>query len=114
MISHTVVFRFRDEVAGADRDDVLAEVARFPDHFPAMRRFRLGANRSTRDDRMSHGFFVEFDDEDALARYLASDRHERFVRERWRPVIADQAIVTIETPVPSVEPTPESEGTVRE
>ncbi len=96
MIRHTVVFRFRPEVDRATIDAVLAELDTFPAHFPAMRRWSAGLNRSTRDDRFTHAFSVEFDTEAELAAYLSSDRHERFVAEVWRPVIAERAIVSYE------------------
>jgi catechol 2,3-dioxygenase-like lactoylglutathione lyase family enzyme len=101
MIRHTVAFRFRPEVPADQVEQILAELDRFPSHFPAMRRWSAGPNRSSRDDRFTHAFSVEFDTEPQLAAYLASDRHETFVREVWRPVVAERAIVSYEyTPSP--------------
>jgi catechol 2,3-dioxygenase-like lactoylglutathione lyase family enzyme len=96
MIRHTVAFRFRPEVPETQVAELLAELDRFPSYFPAMRRWSSGVNRSTRDDRFTHAFSVEFDTEPELAAYLASDRHETFVQEVWRPVIAERAIVSYE------------------
>lgn len=91
-----VVFRFRDDVAPDARDELLAELRSFPDHFGDMIDFRLGRNESRRDDRYSHAFTVRFESMDRLVAYLDSERHERFVAERWRPLIARRAIVSFE------------------
>ncbi|MGE3619655.1 MAG: Dabb family protein [Acidimicrobiia bacterium] len=96
MIRHVVLFRFAPDVAEQERADLLAELASLPDRFPAMRRFALGANRSDRDDRFGHAFSVEFDDLDALRAYLTSDEHETFVRDRFRPLVAERAIASWE------------------
>ncbi|MDI5941375.1 Stress responsive A/B Barrel Domain [Micromonospora haikouensis] len=97
MITHMLVFRFRDDLPPGAAESVLAELETFPSQYPAMRNWRSGANVSTRDDTMSHGFVVEFPTEQDLLDYLHSDSHERFVRERWRPVVERQAIVSFPT-----------------
>lgn len=94
MVKHTLLFRFRDDVPEETVTAVLAELASFPDRYPAMRNFACGRNVSTRDRTMTHGFVVEFASERDLLDYLHSGSHEEFVRERWRPVIDRQAIVS--------------------
>ncbi|MEU1752966.1 MULTISPECIES: Dabb family protein [Micromonospora] len=97
MITHILVFRFRDDLPPGAAESVLAELETFPSRYPAMRNWRSGVNVSTRDTSMTHGFVVEFPTEQDLLDYLHSDSHERFVRERWRPVIERQAIVSLPT-----------------
>jgi 2,3-dihydroxy-p-cumate/2,3-dihydroxybenzoate 3,4-dioxygenase len=106
MIRHTVAFRFGDDVPPAQVQAVLDQLETFPAHFPAMRRWSSGENRSTRDDRFTHAFSVEFDTEAELAAYLSSERHERFVAEVWRPVIAERAIVSYEYTPSAGDPMP--------
>jgi catechol 2,3-dioxygenase-like lactoylglutathione lyase family enzyme len=96
MIRHTLSFRFKDEVSAADRAAILAELATFPDLYPDMRNWSMGENMSTRDTTFTHTMSVEFAGNDELLGYLQSDSHESFVREKWRPVIAQQAIVAYE------------------
>ena len=95
MVRQIVLFRFRDDVSEADRDSLLAELDGFPDEFPQMRNWMCGVNRSARDDRFSHAFVVDFDSDADLQAYLSSERHETFVHDRWRPIIAERAIVTL-------------------
>ena len=94
MIKHIVLFRFTDDATDQQRRSMLAELAAFPARFPAMRSWTMGENRSSRDDRYSHGFVVEFETEQELVEYLATEEHERFVRERFRPIIQERAIVS--------------------
>lgn len=96
MIRHMLVFRFKDDVPAETVESILAELDTFPQKYPAMRNWASGRNISTRDTSMTHGFTVEFETEQDLLDYLGSESHERFVRERWRPVIERQAIVTFE------------------
>lgn len=96
MIRHTLSFRFKDQLPATERAAILAELATFPDTYPAMRDWSLGENISTRDDTFTHSMSVEFADNRELAAYLSSDSHERFVRQTWRPAIDRQAIVTVE------------------
>lgn len=92
MIKHIVLFRFTDDSTDAQRQSMLEELAIFPQQFPAMRSWTMGENRSSRDDRFSHGFVVEFETEEQLVEYLATDTHERFVRDRFRPMIQERAV----------------------
>ncbi len=103
MIRHTLSFRFADEVDEQLRDETLAALREFPGLYSSMRGFVLGENISNRDSRFSHTMTVDFDNEDDLLAYLSSDSHETFVRERWRPVIDQQAITSIHAPWPAAD-----------
>lgn len=94
MIRHTVAFRFTPEATPAQVAALLAELDTFPQAYPAMRRWSSGVNRSARDDRFTHAFSVEFDTEAELDAYLSGHRHETFVAERFRPLVAERAIVS--------------------
>jgi 2,3-dihydroxy-p-cumate/2,3-dihydroxybenzoate 3,4-dioxygenase len=96
MIRHTLSFRFKDDVDQSTRDAVLAQLRTFPDTYPAMQNWSLGPNFSTRDTTFTHTMAMDFANRDELLAYLGSDSHETFVRETWRPVIAQQAITSYE------------------
>lgn len=98
MIRHLVVFRFTAESPPTQRQALLEELEGFPALFPQMCNWRMGVNASSRDDRFTHGFVVDFDSVEDLESYLRSDHHETFVRERWRPIIDERAIVSFECP----------------
>jgi hypothetical protein len=94
MIKHIVAFRFRDTVNESERRQLLFDQNEVPKHFPKMKNWTMGRNISKRDDTFTHAFVVEFDSEEGLLEYLNSEEHERFVSERFRPVIEKRAIVT--------------------
>src|SRR5262249_18608349 len=96
MIRHTLSFRFKDDVDTDTRDEILAALGAFPGRYPTMQGFSLGENISNRDATFTHTMSVDFDSEDELLAYLSSESHETFVRERWRPVIAQRAITSYE------------------
>lgn len=110
MIRHTVAFRFTAEATAEQVEALLAELDTFPQIYPAMRRWSSGVNRSVRDDRFTHAFSVEFDTEAELDAYLSGQRHETFVADRFRPLVAERAIVSYAyTPAPGdlmTTPTP--------
>jgi hypothetical protein len=96
MIQHVVLFTFRPETPAEAQEQVLTELRSFPTHFPAMRDFVLGPNTSARDDRFSYAMTIRFSSRDELDAYLTSDRHEQFVRERFRPAVVERAIASVE------------------
>ncbi|TDC54762.1 hypothetical protein E1281_15480 [Actinomadura sp. KC345] len=98
MINHTVMFRFRPDAPSEAVESILAELRTFPKRYPAMREFSLGPNISTRDSTFTHAFSVRFASEADLLAYVTSDSHERFVRERWRPVVEAHHITSHEAP----------------
>jgi len=100
VIRHLVVFSFKDSATPAEREQLLAELAELPSHYPAMQRFALGENRSRRDDTYSHAFSIEFEREEELLAYLDSERHETFVATRFRPLVSRRAIVSFEPAPP--------------
>ena len=65
-----------------ERQALVDELHTFPSLYPAMRRWGLGTNRSTRDQTFTHAFSIEFEREEELLAYLGSERHERFVAEQ--------------------------------
>ena len=96
MIRHILLFSFRDDASAAARQAMLDEFAAFPAHFKQMRDWQLGANASERDQSFSHAMTVRFDSKTELDSYLRSEKHERFVETRFKPLIAKRAIATFE------------------
>lgn len=96
MIKHIVLFRFIESSTELERAKVLHELSELPARFVAMKNWTMGLNQSSRDNQFTHGFVVEFDDDELLEGYLQSDTHETFVRERFRPIIAQRAVMSYE------------------
>lgn len=96
MIRHVVAFRFADEVAQDERAKLLDKLRALPKEFPQLRNLQLGENTSDRDQRFTHALVTEVATRAELDGYLKSDRHETFVVEHFRPLVAERAIVSFE------------------
>jgi hypothetical protein len=96
MIRHILLFSFRDTADHSARASLLEALAGFPARFPKMHKFQIGANVSDRDRTFEYAMTVEFDERADLDDYLHSEYHEQFVVERFRPLISQRAIATIE------------------
>lgn len=96
MIRHMLMFRLKAGADPAACEAMLSELAAFPVRYPAMRNFALGPNASKRDNRFSHGMTIEFESWSDLDSYLSSPAHERFVAERFRPLVDERAIASID------------------
>lgn len=96
MIRHILLFSFRDTVEQSSRTSLLEALAGFAARFPKMQKFQIGPNVSDRDRTFEYAMTLEFDERTDLDDYLHSEYHERFVVERFRPLISQRAIATIE------------------
>jgi hypothetical protein len=94
VIRHIVSWNFADHVDADERARIEAELDSLPAYFPAMRGWSRGNNISGRDNTFAHAFVVDFADEADLTAYLDSERHERFVRDRWKPNVRNRAITS--------------------
>ncbi len=96
MIRHILMFSLNEEVPGDVRQNMLDDLARFPEQFEQICDWEMGVNVSDRDDTYDHCATMTFAGPKEMAAYLGSEEHERFVRERFRPVISKRAIVSFE------------------
>jgi 2,3-dihydroxy-p-cumate/2,3-dihydroxybenzoate 3,4-dioxygenase len=95
MIKHMVLFALRENVQPKAVDELILSMADFPRRYPAMRRFAIGRNVSTRDSTYAYAMTMEFDSQQELAEYLGSEFHEDFVATRFKPLIQSRAIASI-------------------
>jgi hypothetical protein len=96
MIKHTVVYTFKSSATEQQKTALMAELDDFPKLFPAMRNWTSGVNISSRDRTFTHAFNVEFQSENELQDYLLSAGHERFVREKFFPIVERRAVISYE------------------
>jgi hypothetical protein len=96
MFRHMVLFRFRAGTGHAGRQTVLRGLASLPSRFPAIQRFGLGENVSTRDATFTHVMTMEFETRAQMEGYLSSAEHEAFVAQVFRPSVEARAIASYE------------------
>ena len=114
MIKHTVMFRFRKDAPEDKKKQLLDEYMQFPRKFPSMRNFAFGENISERDQTYEYAFSVEFETEEALKEYLASDAHEEHVVERFRPIVEQRSIASFKAIPNPVEETQKIDWNTKE
>lgn len=96
MIRHILLFSLKENVASDVRRALLDDLARLPRLFAQIRNWEMGTNTSNRDDTYEYGVTMTFARREDMASYLESEAHERFVRDRFRPLISKRAIVSFE------------------
>lgn len=99
MIRHILLFSFRAEAPEEVVQKMLVDFSRFPQRFPQMNGWQMGRNESRRDRSFDYAVTVQFADWAALNAYLDSPEHEKFVAERFLPLISRRAIATFEPTV---------------
>ena len=86
-IRHTVVFRLKHPVGSAAQQSFLQAAMQLA-RSEGVERFECLRQISTKNS-FTFGLSMEFADEAAYGRYSANPDHERFVRERWLPEVAE-------------------------
>ena len=89
-----VVYTFKSTATEQQKAALIDEMDRFPKLFPAMRNWTSGINISWRDRTFTHAFNVEFATESELDAYLRSEHHERFVKEKFFPLVERRAVIS--------------------
>ena len=79
MFRHIVLISFRPEAAPAERNAVRAALAALPALVPEIRSFQSGDNVGKGPNHHDFATVMDFDDEAAFRRYLASDAHKAYV-----------------------------------
>lgn len=96
MIRHILLFALKDGVPDDVRAAMFTELAGLPGAFEQIQEWELGANESERDGTFDYGMTMTFADRAKLNAYLSSERHEAFVRDRFKPIVSRRAIVTFD------------------
>jgi hypothetical protein len=81
-LKHAVFFKFQDDAAPEDIQQVEAAFAALPAKIDAIKGFEWGTNNSPEkhDAGFTHCFMVTFDSEEGRAAYLPHPEHEAFVK----------------------------------
>jgi hypothetical protein len=79
MFRHIVLLSFKPEATPAERDAVKAALAALPGKVPEIRTFQCGDNVGKGPNHHDFATVMDFDDEPAFRRYIASDAHKAYV-----------------------------------
>lgn len=76
MLTHIVVWKYRDDVPQETRSEHLAQLARLPEFIPEILSFAVGADVLRIDRSYDTGLVATFRDREALAAYSAHPIHQ--------------------------------------
>lgn len=92
MIKHVVCFTL-DEMPEEQEAALLAAFNGLLGVIPEIKAFTMGRNVSDRDQTYTHALVSEFEDMDAVRRYLVHPAHEAAIANHLKPVMRGRAIV---------------------
>jgi hypothetical protein len=95
MIKHVVNFKFK-EMPPAQEAALKAAMLAMVGPIPELRSLSFGRNISPRDTTYTHCLVEEFDDMEALGRYVVHPVHEALLEEHIKPWVEHRTIVDYE------------------
>ncbi len=87
MIKHIVVFKVKDGLTDAQKEDVLNSIRSLKDRVPGIVDLQVGENFSERSQGFTHALVVRFVDRAALDGYLPHPAHQDVVQNHFLPYL---------------------------
>lgn len=89
-LRHIVLFKFNEESTQADIDRIIKSFSNLPSKIESIKDFECGLNNSTEalNKEFTHAFFLTFDTQEGLDKYLPHPSHKEFVSS-LEPHVAD-------------------------
>lgn len=91
MIEHIVVFKVKDGLTDAQKEDVLNSIRSLKDRVPGIVDLQVGENFSERSQGFTHALVVRFVDRAALDGYLPHPAHQDVVQNHFLPYLDENA-----------------------
>lgn len=93
MFRHVVMFKLQPDTSAAQREAILAGLARLPGAIAEIRSFVYGTDAGLAEGNFDVAVVAEFDDVEAYKRYAAHPVHVEFVTTAVRPYLAQRSAV---------------------
>ena len=95
MVTHVLMYRFKDGVGEARIDEHLAFIESLRGRFEGLADLRCGRDVGTGNRKYTHGFVMTFESLAALAEYNKSELHRELV-ETFRDDVADKVVFDLQ------------------
>lgn len=95
MIKHVVTFTLKD-MSPEQEEKLLAAFRALDGQIPEVKSFTMGRNISDRDQTYTHCLVSEFEDMEAVGRYLKHPAHVAAIEEHLAPVMERRAVIDYE------------------
>jgi hypothetical protein len=96
MIRHVVLFRWKPEATGEQRERVATELSTLPPIVPSIRGFRLGPDAGISEGNADFAVTADFDDEAGFLAYRNDPTHRAIIAEHITPITAERTAVQFE------------------
>lgn len=93
MFRHVVMFKLQPDASAAQREAILAGLARLPGAISEIKSFVFGIDAGLTEGNFDVAVVAEFDDVEAYKRYAAHPVHVEFVTTVVRPCLAQRSAV---------------------
>lgn len=80
-LRHIVLFKFNETSAQSDIESIIQRFSELPSKIESIKGFEWGLNNSTEslNKEFTHAFFLSFDTQEGLDKYLPHSSHKEFV-----------------------------------
>ena len=96
MIKHIVMWKFKEEVAEADKLEMKQRLEALKDVVPSLVHIEVGLDLSNKEASMDMVLYSKFQTAENLAAYAGHPEHLKVV-EFVKPLVCDRAVVDYET-----------------
>lgn len=87
------MFRWKAEASEADKAAVRDALAGMTEAIGVIRAYRFGDDAGVAEGNFDFAVVADFDDEAGYLEYAEHPEHQKLIRERLRPIIAERAAV---------------------
>jgi Stress responsive A/B Barrel Domain len=96
MIRHVVLFRWKPEATGEQKQRVVDELSRLPGIVPSLRAYRVGLDLGLNEGNYDFAAAADFDDVAGYLAYRDDPEHQAIIAEFIRPIAGERAAVQYE------------------
>ena len=93
MIRHVVLFRWKPEATGEQKERAAAEVAKLPSLVPSVLGFAAGTDIGVNQGNFDFTVTADFEDESGYLAYRDDPGHREIVATYISPIVAERAAV---------------------
>lgn len=91
MFRHVALFSWKPDATEAQKDALVAELAKLPGIISTIRSYYIGPDAGLNPDNYDYAVVAEFDDEAGYLVYRDHPDHRRVITEYLRPILASRA-----------------------
>lgn len=96
MLRHVVMFKLKDDAPKGAIQALEEGLFLLAQTIPEIRGYEYGPDLSLREENFDFCLVAEFESPESFQRYAAHPDHQRFIKERVAPVVAERVAVQYE------------------